>query len=383
MCQPLVLTEKMGCEVSCKIRQDEDMPQEIWCGLPQEVLERILLFLPVSSLCRFCAVSKRWKSLVASLDFVQVRERVNSSKPCFMFAGFMRTKMLTMVDNSLYGLSYEWHPQPKLNFLPWLVFLVSSSEGLLLCESRQHDHLVCNPVTRTWRAIPAVPDFGKPGFPARSCLITDTKTRAFKLVLARIFRRGRWSFLQIFDSRLNRWERPVPPPPEFKFSAVAGSVPVFYNGLLYISGRVLNQSSSEVVLTYSIEEGIWSRLQAHNLPGIQIGSFVICGGQLLMLRYEADKHSMRIWELHQARRMWVTVVNVPSELLNGLEVTDPTQEMRFAGLSDLVYFTSNQVCKMLVCDYSRRVWFWLTLSAPFGHLMFPVLPFTSSLDPRL
>lgn len=54
---------------------------KIWNKLPEELLERVLLYVPLHSMARFRSVSKKWNKYVVEDTFTALREQVSPQKP--------------------------------------------------------------------------------------------------------------------------------------------------------------------------------------------------------------------------------------------------------------------------------------------------------------
>lgn len=54
---------------------------KIWKKLPEELLEKVLLYVPFHSLARFRCVCKKWNKYVVEDTFKGLREQVSPQKP--------------------------------------------------------------------------------------------------------------------------------------------------------------------------------------------------------------------------------------------------------------------------------------------------------------
>lgn len=134
----------------------------IWSRLPGDVLERVLELLPVASVCRFRAVCCRWRVLL-------LRPRV-----CRMLASCL-VPLLCTFDGA--GADFQGMPvfRLDLSFLPlgyrkyWHTRFrfreeqdAFASHGGLVCitDGKKTPYTagmcVFNPVTKTWRELPAM-----------------------------------------------------------------------------------------------------------------------------------------------------------------------------------------------------------------------------------
>lgn len=74
---------------------------KIWQKLPEELLERVLLYVPLQSLARFRCVCKKWNKYVVEDTFTGLRERVSPQKPWIV---------MTSSSDSLFAYDTGKHP---------------------------------------------------------------------------------------------------------------------------------------------------------------------------------------------------------------------------------------------------------------------------------
>ncbi|KAL3676633.1 hypothetical protein R1sor_026581 [Riccia sorocarpa] len=63
--------------------EEAELDSKLWKELPSELLDRVLTKLPITSLMSFCRVSKRWKTLIRSVEFGR---QCDSTKPVALFS---------------------------------------------------------------------------------------------------------------------------------------------------------------------------------------------------------------------------------------------------------------------------------------------------------
>lgn len=62
-------------------RKGSVLDAKIWNKLPEELLERVLLYVPLQSLGRFRCVCKKWNKYVLEDTFTDLRELVSPQRP--------------------------------------------------------------------------------------------------------------------------------------------------------------------------------------------------------------------------------------------------------------------------------------------------------------
>ncbi|KAG7993993.1 hypothetical protein I3843_01G032900 [Carya illinoinensis] len=124
---------------------------KIYRDLKDIMREHTLSFLPAKSLFRFKGVCRDWKLQISTPFFAH--NQSNSFHNCsgFFCQSFSSPPSFISLDQNSYGV-----PDPSLLFLPEPVYIRSSSNGLLCCQSRTDDkaYYICNPVTKQWKKLP-------------------------------------------------------------------------------------------------------------------------------------------------------------------------------------------------------------------------------------
>lgn len=175
--------------------------------IPDDILFRIFVRLPVKSLIRFKCVCKYWLRLLSSRDFIHHYSAAASSEnPMVWFREpYFSNHTFACVDSS--GCFSEF----TLAFLKVDVVVSYSCNGLLLClrDGNPGALYVCNPTTREFKLLPKIT--GRESSMERLSVVgmtVDPSTLSYKVVLGLII-----TMLQIncfvFDSETNEWMRLV------------------------------------------------------------------------------------------------------------------------------------------------------------------------------
>lgn len=116
-------------------------------------MEHVLPFLPAKSLCRFKAVSKEWNRWISSpfLAHLQTTHFKDISGLICQSPG--SDPSFISFNQDAYGI-----PSPSFNFLPQLVNIRTTCNGLVCCQSvfevGNFFYYICNPVTKEWHELP-------------------------------------------------------------------------------------------------------------------------------------------------------------------------------------------------------------------------------------
>lgn len=123
--------------------------------LNEDLLERVLSWLPTSTLFRLGSVCKRWKSMADSQSFKLACSRIPSRDPWFYMvdADLNRSIVFDSAKSSWKRLN---HPSLLLRDHNRDSIPVAASGGLVCFRNISGGYIVCNPVTGSCRELPPV-----------------------------------------------------------------------------------------------------------------------------------------------------------------------------------------------------------------------------------
>ncbi|KAL5710755.1 hypothetical protein ACHQM5_021281 [Ranunculus cassubicifolius] len=147
------------------------------CQFSNDLVEEILVRVPVKSLHRSKCVCKGWRDLISRSSFIcHITERLKSHPP--LVTGVFCTDLVNVQDRHPFNATakanflgfgnemlIESTMDTSLSFLQRPLVPVASHKGLLLCsetppqcgrDSLKHcvQYLLCNPFTRKWVSLP-------------------------------------------------------------------------------------------------------------------------------------------------------------------------------------------------------------------------------------
>ncbi|KAH7300069.1 hypothetical protein KP509_24G043700 [Ceratopteris richardii] len=288
-----------------KVAGDEVMLQEldggIWSCLPEDILEKVLAWLPLTSVLRFRVVCRRWNTLLLSESFLSSHSRSSMRRqPCFLLCTIGQ-----------FACSYD----PSLG--KWLTLLKPTSPGAsvitstrsLFCLGNQVAECrvlcVCNPITRRLRRLPPM---HKLRLIHKIAMLEDRRTKSYSIVVAgedalpmpnpHAFR----LITEVFDSRSYSWRGAADPPPSATFGSDPG---VWFKGAFYCLTEL-----PYGLVRFSLQEGTWEEVRVSMPPFLSVPSLVTTRNRLMMiarcestrdypLQGEKDEAAtrVRIWEL--------------------------------------------------------------------------------------
>lgn len=210
------------------------------------IVEYVLPFLPAKSLIRFRSVSQEWDYWIKSpilahrqsYSFRQISGffyQCNEGDPDFL-----------TLSRPAYGV-----PTPHLTFLPNPLNIISSCNGLLLCQARNgnNSYFICSPATKSWRELP------QPGYyhgpePAIVLAFEPSLLNVgphYHLICAVHLLTEPIVFFEIYSSETNSWRC------SDTICVELGNVVRFTNNVLYAKGVAYWETSTGQVLAFDLK----------------------------------------------------------------------------------------------------------------------------------
>lgn len=326
--------------------------------LPEEVVDRIQAYLPVSAYFRSRMVSKRWHASLYAPSFAEVRMQVHPREAWLFILSYRRCRNWSYAYDPAFD---KWHKVP-LSFLPPDFMYPTAATGGLLCIRAYVDGdqvlSVCNPLLKSWRALaPWQEDRIDPVIGIH----VNPDARAYKIVAVGSYESG--ATTEVYDSRSNRW-------------AVAGALPrkmsfarsAFCNGLFYC----MTSGPPDALLAYDMERGAWRVVPVPRPTSLWYGDLVEHAGRLLLvgaLRVDQAFEGVRIWRLHHdddaTPPEWVELETMPDRLFKEFfRKGKMFYSFQCVASGSLLYLHVKKTSRVLLCDLSRRppTWRWLPAS---------------------
>lgn len=353
---------RVAAEHSCllkqqRFREDIAMDARIWSALPEDVMEKVLAWLPLTTVLRFRSVCRRWNSFVSSGTFLNSHSERSPHRPCFLLC-------------TIGQLACSYDPSLRT----WLTLLkptspgvsVVASSGSLFCLGNQVTECkmlsVCNPITRCLKHLPPM---------LRVCLIhkvtmiEERSTNSYKIVVAGedgLPTPNPHTFdlmAEVYDSSTNAWKMAGDPLPDAKFGSDPG---VWWRGLFYC----LTEMPYGVVM-FDPKTGLWCELSLPMPAAIAIPSLLTVKNRLLMVGRSVTPHphnrtkttAICIWEL-QLQGAWQELVRVPSTLCSKFLAPQASYSpFVCVGVGNSIFLTTHLNPEVLVYDITNDSWGWL------------------------
>ncbi|KAK4743496.1 hypothetical protein SAY87_001497 [Trapa incisa] len=336
--------------------------------LPDDLLERILSFLPVASIFRAGSVCRRWHGIVSSKRFQRNLSHVLPQKPWyFMFTsshepcGYAYDPIL----KKWYGIDLACIESPN--------WFVASSSGLVsfMDNDSRSQLYVCNPITKRWRKLGEPPGLKFSDYSALAISV-DRSSNYYKLSVVKSKQVpdnfSQWELsIHIYESKSMVWTTFLT---EVLAGWRGGDESVICGGVLYFliystvtrGGR--HPDNRHGLMMYDIS--------THSSGGPLLRSFIsmpcpLTCGRLMNLRDKLvmvggiGKHDkpgiikgIGIWVLHD--KEWQEMAKMPHKFFQGFGEIDDV--FASSGYDDLIFIQSYGGPALLVFDMNQKQWRW-------------------------
>lgn len=338
---------------------------ELWSTLPEDLMNRVLAWLPIPLLFQARSVCKRWSSTIGSPAFLNMHAEIFGKHTPFLLFPFVGDSLTyAAFDPS----AKEWQPMPPMSFLPSEIKFVEGVAGGLVFFSVEMPFqpvklYVCNPLTRSWRQLPEMSHKRTPIF---RHMVVDEETKSYKIVVAGNAdvvsnRNGYHRFLntEVYDSSTGVWTETSSIPSRFD----PGWSSADCNGTLYCmvnEADAVNHSLG--VISYNLEAGLWSDHFQQLPEGFSLAQVVECMGQILMVaeRYlNGSVKNIHLLRLEPDTKEWTEVAKLPRKLLHEFRKLCEEESYNCTAQKSKIYLTSFKSMDVLVYDVLERSWEWL------------------------
>ncbi|PIA49218.1 hypothetical protein AQUCO_01300215v1 [Aquilegia coerulea] len=350
------------------------------CILPDELLERILAYLPIVTVFRMGSVCKRWKEIVDEKKFSWGLSDSLSQKPWYF--------MFTSSDEPI-GYAYDpvyrkWYgiDLPCIETSNWFV---SSSYGLVCFmdnDSRSRLY-VCNPITKQFKSLEEPPNMKFSDYSALAITV-DKKTLNYTVAIVKSKQVPgnffQWDLsIQIYDSETTLWMTYFTSVIcdgilYFLIYATGGGMASLENRHRLIMYNLSNRFSLDSLMRTSIP--VPCSLTCGRLMNLK-DKLVMVGGIGKQDRSDIIK-GIGIWTLNG--KEWLEITRMPHKFFQGFGEFDDV--FASSGTSDIIYIQSYGAPALLMFDMNRKHWRW-SQKCPVTK-RFPLQLFTGfCFEPRL
>lgn len=361
------------------------------CILPDELVERILAYLPIASVFRAGSVCKRWNEIVKEKRFLWNSSDTLSQKPWYF--------MFTSSDEPL-GYAYD----PLLRkwygiILPCIEssnYFISTSYGLICfmdIDSKSRLY-ICNPITNEFKSLDEPPNVKFSDYSALAISV-DRKLHNYTVSIVKS-KQVPENFFQwdlsivVYDSETTIWTTSFT---EVLSGWRGGDEGVICDRVLYFliystgGGTAWPQNRHRLIM-YSLSNRYSNDSLMRN--SISVPCSLTCGRLMnlndkLVMVGGIGKHDrsdiikgIGIWTLHG--KEWLEISRMPHKFFQGFGEFD--EVFASSGTNDIIYIQSYGAPALLKFDMNHRQWKW-SQKCPVTK-RFPLQLFTGfCFEPRL
>ncbi|KAJ1429544.1 Galactose oxidase/kelch, beta-propeller [Sesbania bispinosa] len=357
--------------------------------LPDELLERILAYLPIASIFRAGCVCKRWYEIVTSDRFLWNLSHLLPQKPWY----FMFTNSDEPTGYAYDPILRKWYGI-ELPFIETSNWFIASSYGLVcfMDNDSRNKLYMCNPITKSCRKLEDPPGLK---FSDYSALAISVNRESHSYTVAIVKSKQvpenffQWDIsIHIYNSEKETWMTPLT---EVLMGWRGGDESVICNGVLYFlvySTGGGPPESRHALIAYNISNrSSQASLRRSFIPvpcSLTCGRLMNLKEKLVMVggigkpdRPDIIK-GIGIWVLKD--RKWEEIVRMPHKYFQGFGEFDDV--FASCGTDDLIYIQSYGSPSLLTFDMNIKHWKW-SQKCPVTK-RFPLQLFTGfCFEPRL
>ena len=325
-----------------------DVDEGLWGGLPFELIERVLSFVPVLDLCRLRSVCKRWNELICKATFHDLCEQSRKENAHLFVTRHFDYGDWSMIDPKFNGQtsffdldSRRWYSlKPLARRWERRCHLLSADDGLVCDYDGATTWLaICDPIARTRTEIPEAPVFLLPDEPPPIVVTAvDPVTRSFRIfVITNNDEQDRRIFM--YESSTSEW-RGLENPPEHRGIGAAVSA-VCFGGMLYVIFRLF-PGGRFVLLSYNLQEDAWKIFNLRIPKKKRPPQLVVSCNRLFMMMWVSEPLQCPVTPAQQAQRKFHLLFEVREVL-----VAEPSSKIVAECSSRMVaQFTRTQLQQM-------------------------------------
>jgi len=234
-----------------------------WPTIPDEVLEKILVWLSLRNLYHACVICKKWKAIILSPGFQNLWILTQRSKDlyfpfCVAIKGYKTCKAYSIS-------SQQWHSMPIVPLQDLSITrLVVAGDGGLLCfmKSGFNGLVVWDPMLNVWKNLPCPENLVRCWQTFAVHMVVDPSTKHYKIIVA-----GKTFHYQesdhgkrtMYDSSIGAWAFTSKINASIEVEDDVTHRSIFCDGIIYWLAHILpiNAQTPFVVLKYDVANAMW------------------------------------------------------------------------------------------------------------------------------
>jgi len=381
--------------------------------LNEDLLERVLSWLPTSSFFRLTSVCKRWKSAAASVSFKLACSHIPSRDPWFLMVSpsLNHSIVFDTAENSWKKLNHLRLPleDSNINCMP-----VAASGGLVCYRKLSGNFVVCNPVTGSCTELPPL-HFPSENQPLNAVVMSTTLRDQISYKIVLVFGELPNLLFKVYDSTSCCWEDDTALRREVDDSSIDcdstdddddDNVVYFLSkaGTVVASSmqRSPSKQYSSVITTKNGHEMLYFLSSSGTVVACNLTSkcffeyprllpvfseysidIVECGGEMLvvLLSEFLESTSLRVWKYDDTNRCWQQIAAMAAAMSQEWYGKKADINCVGAGHQILICLNSPELCTYVLCDLVTNTWTELPKCCMNGEVMEFMSAF--SFEPRI
>lgn len=327
---------------------NESLKEEIWKDFPEELYETVIARLPIATFFRFRSVCHNWNSLLKSKTFALECSQFIPPQPWFYLKTHENINSGAVYD----PISKKWYHMDIPKMPTNMMILPAASAGGLLCfhEDGHRKLYVCNPLTNSFKELPARPGKIWPKVAVGMILDKNSNTGGYQIIL--VTSNGEY---EVYDSTINRWTGVgnLPDCINLPLSNFFRSQIVAANRLMYIL-----RSDPLGIVSFDMDSRVWKQYLVPPPPHSRDHTLVEFGGKIMMVGLVTKNAAscVSVWELQKMTLLWKEVDRMPNVMC--LEFYGKHVKLFCSGNSGLIMlsFESEMMNRLVTYDVSKKEW---------------------------
>ncbi|EYU39786.1 hypothetical protein ABFS82_06G173000 [Erythranthe guttata] len=281
--------------------------------LPAEIIEEILLRLPVRSLLKFTSVSKSWRALISSNDFIKAHLEISRKDTNFTRYGVV-SAYLPLSHCSLPSLFSGLVTDAVSVDFPFPISVATvcvrgTCNGLVCIVISMKHIFLWNPSTRKFKQLPDATDDRLTMFVINYGFGYDESNDDYKVLV--VFNGGRdGAIVKIYSCTTNSWKRIE----AFEDGLPFNETGRFVSGNLHWSRRRVNESDSKWdIVSFDLASEICGNVAQPIYVDGDFAPWFRPFGDCLCVFYDHPGIGVDVWVMKEygVSESWAKIVTVP------------------------------------------------------------------------
>ncbi|CAH9071855.1 unnamed protein product [Cuscuta europaea] len=289
--------------------------------LPPEILSEIFSRLPVKPLFKLRCVSKAWRDIISSSEFVKVHLKLSTSRKDYAnhkilssFAGTQFSlKQCSLRSVISDPVTEAFEVDYPMKFPHSSVWIIGSFNGLVCIAIEEKDLIIWNPTTGKFKKLPDSGFELKPGFYFLYGFGYDESSDDYKVVGIFCIFHGTNSCeteVMLYSLSSDSWRRIG----DFKGGVLLNDAGKYVKGKIHWAARSSSSLTSSWEIVYlDLSKEVYGKV-SH--PDYGEGSYdltlgVVCGDLCVLCQYENAHMDLWVMKEYGVAESWTKMVTIP------------------------------------------------------------------------